>query len=276
MSTQIVTAYEVVAFGSQPVATIRANFAYPTASIGSPGIVRDDQFLQFWGLRASADTTTVLGDGITVHRAITLQMGPSVDATAAVSISGGQKTGYILGIAIESQGEDYILPPIPVLSDATGSGAILGTPTLQVLATAQQIVGGSGYVAPVATARNGLAPGGIPATFSVTVVGGAITAVTCTNTTTNGPYAAPPDIVITDPSGAGEAVWIARMGVSSVPIVEPGTNYTAPTLTFLPYFKKVCPDTNPATQAAAVKGWMTRWLSQRMTMPVNELLPVVS
>jgi hypothetical protein len=236
--------------------------------------------LQFWGLRASADVTNL--DGLTnkVTRQITLKMDASSVATATAAKQSGTRFGGILSVTVTGQGMDYIRPPLPVIADATGSGAVLGGTGLQVLATSQLVQGNSSYTANVtAVAQDGgLAPGGVPATFSVTVVAGTITAVTCTNTPTNGPYNFPPTIVISDPGNpSGGAVWLTRMGLfPKIAVLTPGGGYTSPTISFTPFFKTMCPDTAAAAQANAVRGWMKNVLGFAAATPVGETSPVVS
>jgi hypothetical protein len=272
MSTQIVYTVRSNQNGTQVVSGV--NMQQPI-TLGGPGVPRDDDFLTFWGLRASADATAVLIDNVTVSRQITLQMAPSVTATGTVTTSG---PGEVSAITITAQGQDYVRPPVPVIADTTGAGAAIAPLGLQVLATVQVYIGSNGYTNPTAKAVGYLAPGGTAALFSVTVVAGSITAVTCTNTAANGPYAQPPTIVITDPTGTG-ASWRARCGVHpTVTVVNGlGTNhYTAPTISFTPYFKVLCPDTNVAAQGTAIKGFMAGRCMQAAFWPTFELPTVVS
>jgi hypothetical protein len=277
MSSQIVYVVKTTVVGGLLTANVVSNAMQPATS-GPPGTPRDDQFLQFWGLRASSDATANPSGGDVV-RTITLKMDASAIATGTVTVGAGSTEGPIIGVTITGQGLDYIQPPLLTLTDTTGSGAVL-TAGLQVLNTAQTTIGGTGYTATAtAVAKNGLLPGGTPATFALTIVGGTITAVTCTNTATNGPYAYQPTIVISDPANpGGTAAWTTRMGIHpTVSIVVPGNNYTAPTLNFVPYFKTLCPDTMTAVQQGqCVLGWMSGILSQALLMPFYELVPVVT
>jgi hypothetical protein len=275
MSTQIAYAVQASALGTQTVTTVK-NAIRNVPTGGGTGVPVDASFLQFWGLRVTSDT--IGSSGSVVERDITLAMGPSSTATATIQLQGGTALPLISGITVTGQGLDYVLPPALVITDATGAGAQFGPIGLQVLNTAQTLSGGTSYVAPIATAVGGLFPGGVAATFSVTVVGGAITAVTCTNTTTNGPYAYPPTIVITDPSGSGTAIWYARAGIfPTIALLSQGTDgYTAPTASFTPYFKTLAPDSSASAQAAAVKGFMVGVIPAASFIPVVELAPVVS
>lgn len=276
-TSQIVYTVQTIVSGGQPVITVQGSTQQPPGG-GTPGVPRDEQFLQTWGLRSSLDITTAAMQ--TVQRQITLQMNASVVATATATVRAGAPQGAIIGITITGQGMDYIRPPLLTITGNTGSGARFAT-NLQVLATASQVIGGVNYTAAAtAVAQGGLVPGGVPATFSVTVVAGVITAVTCTNTATNGPYEHAPTIVITDPNNpTGNAQWIARMGVHpTVQIISGGDNYTAPaTVAFVPFFKTLCPDTmSLAAQGAAVLGWMVGPLQQANLIPYFELAPVVT
>lgn len=273
MSTQIVYTAKVFPHGTQPLSgVVEVNMQQPTSEAGA-GTFRDDQFLTLLGLRASFDGISLPGGGV-VQRQITLQMGPSSGATATVQTDG---SGVISGITVTGQGLDYIQPPVAVIADSgKGAGAIVGPCSLQVLQTTG-VYNGTGYVAPVVTAKGGLAPGGVPATFTATVVGTAITGITCTNPTTNGPYASPPTLVITDSAGSG-ANYTAQMGLFPiVPVIYGGsTFYSGPTISFTPYFKVLNPDAFPTAQANAVKGFMKGVLEQKMYMPVYEGTPVIS
>lgn len=273
MSSQIV--YNVRSFQSGAAPSSETTMQQPT-TLGGPGTIRDDDFLALWGLRATADNMAILVDNMTVSRTITLSMLPSSTATGTVVQDSG---GVITGVTITGQGQDYVQPPTPSIVDTTGKGAIVSLAGLQVLATAQVYVGGSGYTNPVATAVGFLAPGGTPALFSVTVAGGTITAVTCTNTGANGPYAQPPLIVITDPTGSG-AFWRARCGVHPTVKVLNGVGsnfYSAPTIAFTPYFKTLCPDAGGAAmQGASVKGFMVGRCTASTMFPCYETAPVVS
>lgn len=276
MSTQIV--YVVESFQSGAAVSSANSMQQPT-SLGGQGTLRDDDFLNFWGLRATADVCAVQLDNITVKRTITLSMVPSSTATGTITQDSGQ---VITGVTITGQGLDYIQPPLPVIADATGIGAIVQLAGLQVISAAQ-IFGGTGYTNPVATAVGYLAPGGTPALFSVTVMAGVITALTCTNAATNGPYAQPPNIVITDPAGTG-AAYRARCGVHpKVTVLATGGQaagskfYTNPTISFTPYFKTLCPDSaGAAVQGSAVKGFMVGKCTAGTMFPCFELAPVVS
>ena len=277
MASQIVCSYSVIASGGLDTTTVHDTLQNQTlAGVGTP---RDQQFLNFWGLRASFDAVISAPPRFT--RNITLQMDASVVATATVARGGGASSSPLTAITITGQGMDYILPPFPVVSDPTGQGAIVSDLGLQVLATAQDVLGGNSYNAATVTAvpQGGLMPGGIAATFSVTVVMGTITAVTCTNTGTNGPYAYPPVIVISDPSNpGGTAKWHVRMGVFPAATVLAGgtVGYTNPTVVLAPAFKQMCPDSSPTAQANAVKGWMTAILRKALVSPISEAVPVVS
>jgi hypothetical protein len=278
MSSQIVYAIQTVASGGQAPATVANNMGQPSPGTASPGTFRDEQFLAFWGLRASTDA--VAAAGAATRRTITLLMDAGTVATGTVQITASGMQGQVKGITVSVQGIDYIRPPTPVISDATGKGA-RASAGLQLLSTSQVVVGDANYLVATTTAVavGGLAAGGVPASLTPVLAGGTVTGVTVNNPTTNGPYDYPPTIVIVDSANPTDrtAVWKARMGVHpTVHIITPGDNYTAPTVVFAPFFKQMCPDSAPVAQANAVRGWMQGILSQALSMPFGELVPVVS
>jgi hypothetical protein len=288
MSSQIVYAIQTPMNGGLDTSTMTGIMGQPSAGTVSPGTFRDEQFLQFWGLRSSFDGVTLSGiiPNQIAKRAITLQMDASVIATSTAAKAGGGVQGPIVGITITGQGNTYIRPPVPVIADATGVGFV-GQCGLQVLTVSlPNIVNGGGpwTAAAAATAvGGGLAPGGVPALFSVTVVMGAITAITCTNPTTNGPYNYPPQIVITDSGNPAAAAdqgpnTYGVMGVHpTVKIINAGNNFTNPTVSFTPFFKTLCPDAaGTVTQGSAVRGWMLGVLNRAMNCQLGELTPVVT
>ena len=235
MTTQAVCKYTINATGTVDASQFRTAMA-------SGLIPVDYNLLNLFGLRVLSDAITGAGNAI---RTITLGFTPSSTATAAAFIGSGvygqngTQYGPITSLILDTNGLDYVRPPLVTIVDATGKGAS-ATSTLGVYAVAVNAAGML-YSAPTVTAVGGeLAPGGVPATFSVTLgLGGTISSVSVTNN--GGPYSSPPKLVITDAAGSG-GILTARMGVSTVKLIKAGQSYSAPSVVFTPYFKALFPD----------------------------------
>lgn len=237
----------------------------------------DNDLLQFDGLRVISDATNIVASFVT--RTIVLGMTPAGAGTVQANLDTSTTPSAILSYTVETTGNLYVRPPIVTIADTPpgiGSGASAYA-TLGVFGTA---LGGAEVnpysAATTVTASGGqLAPGGTQATFTVTLLGGAISAV---NIVTNGgPYNVPPVLTIADPGGGSGQTVVAQLGLSGIIATAPGKSYTNPVVTLLPYFKSLNPDAAGAlTQAESVQSWMQSVIQRAMNVSIVPSLGVVA
>lgn len=121
--------------------------------------------------------------------------------------------GKLQSVLVTDAGQDYLAPPRLTLFDPTGAGS------------------GAVLIANMMRGR--------PATATLTVMGGAITAVTMVDEGDG--YILPPSVVVTDPTGAGSGAVLSvaavpgvappAMAVSRVDALAGGHGYVAPAVT---------------------------------------------
>jgi hypothetical protein len=234
-----------------------------------------------YGLLLVSYTVTTPVGGL-VQANATFRMIPTVgDAVATATLVGGPDVSGapVLKIVLGGGGAGglYARPPIVGIVGAAERAAEAHA-VMQVGGTVVA-AGGKNYNAADTTAAfvgGSLAPGGIPAVAgAVTVVANAVTAVAVT--TPGGPYDQPPQVVITDSSGAGSgAVVMAGLSVASVALDYPGVGYiAAPAITFTPLFKAMVPDSagDPA-QVATMAGWFVQAMQALLSSPAADELSI--
>jgi hypothetical protein len=262
MTSTITCAYSATASGSITPAALNAAMA---------AVPLDFDLLAFWGLRVTGDSTATAS--LVVTRTIVLAMGPSANATATSTLVPGDGSGSPLDtVAVGASGSDYVVPPVVTAPVATirraSLHAKLGVQAISVsnggiaypANTTIQFVGGN----PV--------PGSAPATATPTIVLGVVTGVTVH---TPGDYTTVPKAVLVGVGGS-LGVLAIRLGVTSIPIDDPGAGYVPPppAITITPQFKTLCPD--GTDQASPVAGWMTQILQSALRTPVVAAVPVVA
>ena len=220
---------------------------------------------QLWGLLPITDTPT--NAGVNLSRVIQCQMTPTIADAAGTAVVAPGSPGAVASVTTTNQGGLYAAPPIITF---TGGAPLLpaqGFASCQVRGCIV-LLGGGGYSgATIVTFRGPLAPGGVPATGTVTVVGNVVTGIVMTNT--GGPYLQQPDAIISDTGGGAGAEVVAGLSVSGITVTYGGTGYRAlPTVVVTPLFKQTVPDAsgNPAQQAT-LKGWMDGFIQNAMELP---------
>jgi hypothetical protein len=265
--TTITCPYSLTVVGGQSVASLQALMAAVPIDFALP---------QMYGLRLTADSIGAVGQVIT--RTLTFSASPSVVATASLSLVPGNGSGSPLdSVGSITPGAGYAGPPII----ATSSGTAPNKPA-QLVATMELtdvliIKGGAGYTGATRVDFVGgqLAPGGVQATASVTVEGGAVTAIT--PVTPGGPYNVPPTVVISDVGGGAGAVGSAGLGVSGIDIVYVGMGYVPaapPGLAFTPIFDSRF--LSGSDRASSLRNFMKSVFEEFLDTPVFGLEPVVS
>lgn len=267
MATQITYKFQVQCTGQVLNTTMQGLLA---------AVPVDSDTLQTWGLRVTSDTAAHLANLVT--RTIVLAMGPSAAAVVTPVLDASVTPSDIPSYTF-TNGLDYIRPPVLSVADTApgiGSGAACYA-TLGVFGVSN-LVGGGGYTAATQCLAVGgqLAPGGTPATFTVTLGGGGTIAVV-TIVQNGGPYNVPPTLSFVDvPGGGAGASATAQLGVSGVVPTAKGKSYTTPVVTVTPYFKSLNPDPFAAAQAAAVRGWMQDVIQKALGVSVIPSLGVVA
>lgn len=233
----------------------------------------DLTLLRIWGLLAISDTIGNISTAMA--RTIVTQMTPTIADAAGTAVLGGTANATVQSVTMTNQGGLYGAPPIVTFTGGNPTLRPDGVPlAAQGFANCQVrgcnvLLGGSGYSgATIVTFVGPLAPGGVAATGTVTVVGNAVTGITMV--TTGGPYLQAPAAVISDTGGGTGAEVVAGLSVSSVTVTYPGVGYqAAPTVVFTPYFKAMVPDSaGDPNQIATLQGWMDGEIQKGLNIPV--------
>lgn len=252
----------------------------------------DPTLPQFWGLLPISDVFADNAGAGVLQRTIQLQMTPTIaDAVGTANlVTGGTQGALVLGlggVTITNQGGLYARPPIVTFTGGNPSsivnpatGVVAQPAAAQAFAQCQVrgcivLLGGSGYSGATAVTFSGpLAPGGVQATGTATIVAGAITGIVMTST--GGPYLQAPTVTITDSGGGTGAEVVAGLSVSGVVVTYGGLGYqAAPTVVFMPLFKQQVPDAaGNANQAATMRNWMTNIFSDALNAQFLEAVTV--
>jgi len=268
MSTTLLTcAYKILAVGAVSVADLAARFSAVPVDLAIP---------QMCGLLYVSDETVTSGQ--TVTRTMQFRALPTTPAAASATIFPGIKSGSPIDqLDLSNGGHDYAAPPL-ITFTPSAAASIVAARAIALMGVDRGIViaGGTGYVAPTLTFVGGqLAGDGTQATGTLSRTGTAITGVTITDP--GGPYQVPPTAVIADTGGSG-AIISPSLKVVDLALMSPGSGYSAaPTMAFNPFFATaVCSDSQPTTQKAHLKNFMTQVFQAALRMPVVQIDPVIS
>ena len=250
MTTQAVITYTADVLSQLALATFEAEMAAVPLPL---------QYLYSIGVYPVSDVTSNPA-GQTVTRVITLSLVPNAAPTGTATVN--DATGQLARVAMTGSGNIVIASPVvqvPGIQDA------ILTANLTCMSVAV-IAGGMNYSADTYIAAQGGQVGASTGqTFTPTIVGNVLTAVTVTGgfggAGSTGNYVYAPVLSVVDPTGAGSGavLGVPDMHTSVVapftlPIVSPGAyDPTAgtPAVTFVPRFKYTWPDTLSAAQQAA-------------------------
>ena len=250
MTTQAVITYTADVLSQLALATFEAEMAAVPLPL---------QYLYSIGVYPVSDVTSNPA-GQTVTRVITLSLVPNAAPTGTATVN--DATGQLARVAMTGSGNIVIASPVvqvPGIQDA------ILTANLTCVSVAV-IAGGMNYSADTYIAAQGGQVGASTGqTFTPTIVGNVLTAVTVTGglggAGSTGNYVYAPVLSVIDPTGAGSGavLGVPDMHASVVapftlPIVSPGAyDPTAgtPAVTFVPRFKYTWPDTLSAAQQAA-------------------------
>ena len=250
MTTQAVITYTADVLSQLALATFEAEMAAVPLPL---------QYLYSIGVYPVSDVTSNPA-GQTVTRVITLSLVPNAAPTGTATVN--DATGQLARVAMTGSGNIVIASPVvqvPGIQDA------ILTANLTCMSVAV-IAGGMNYSADTYIAAQGGQVGASTGqTFTPTIVGNVLTAVTVTGglggAGSTGNYVYAPVLSVIDPTGAGSGavLGVPDMHTSVVtpftlPIVAPGEydpNVAAPAVTFLPRFKYTWPDTLTAAQQGA-------------------------
>jgi hypothetical protein len=195
--------------------------------------------------------------------------------------------GEILGVQLIDPGEGYITVPKVIVVDHahTGGGFMVMQPNPITGARLNPNTAGSrfGDATPSAIrfVKANISPAmgqGTPASISLTIALGIITAAVVTAGKNGARYIQVPQILVFDPAavpGSG-GVLVARMGVGSVELQTGGRGYDSvvPPVTLVPFFKSLFPDAS--NQAAPFGQLMQTALQVACLSPVVSGAPVLS
>ena len=250
MTTQAVITYTADVLSQLALATFEAEMAAVPLPL---------QYLYSIGVYPVSDVTSNPA-GQTVTRVITLSLVPNAAPTGTATVN--DATGQLARVAMTGSGNIVIASPVvqvPGIQDA------ILTANLTCVSVAV-IAGGMNYSADTfIAAQGGQVGANTGQTFTPTIVGNVLTAVTVTGglggAGSTGNYVYAPVLSVIDPTGAGSGavLGVPDMHASVVapftlPIVSPGAyDPTAgtPAVTFLPRFKYTWPDTLTAAQQGA-------------------------
>jgi hypothetical protein len=233
-TSQVSLVYTADALGVSSVALTAAMAAVPLPQ----------DILSLYGVYPTSD---IPSPGV---RSIILALVPSASATATAQLSGSETADYVFGLTLTSGGHNYAAPPTVTFSLPVGTFSPLRQARAQAqlgVDTATVATGGALYSAnPTVTVVGNVGPGGTPAVLSVTVALGVITAVTIVNPGSG--YMSIPKVVITDPTGSGATITVT-LNVVGLTLLDPGQGYVlAPTVTLVPWFKSLFPDSSDQTK----------------------------
>jgi hypothetical protein len=232
--------------------------------------------LNVLGVLVTADAT------VAAVRTVVLRLVPLTAAAVTAQLDPGQGPGTgspIDTLTITLAGTGYVAPPDVIITDTpdahgvvNGKGAF-ANPILGVVGIIPgSLVGGGGYgVPPTVTFVGGLAPGGVPATGTATLLAGSVNAVLIA--TSGGPYESPPAIVFTGGGGAGAAAT-ASLGLVGVTLLAPGKEYRAPVVNVRARFKGLFPD--GSDQKAPFWNLLKPALERALTFPIVASTPVIA
>lgn len=220
---------------------------------------------RIWGLLPISDAPVFAFPNLV--RTIVCQMTPTVADAAGTVVMAGGNPGAVASVTMTNPGGLYGMPPVLTFAGGNPTNPAQGLASCAV-GGCVVLLGGTGYTgATIVTFTGPLAPGGVPATGTVTVAFGAVTGIVITNT--GGPYLQPPVAVISDTGGGVGAEVVAGLSVAAVVITYKGAGYqAAPAAVFTPLFKQMVPDSaGNANQQATLKGWMDGFIANAMKLP---------
>ena len=176
---------------------------------------------------------------------ITSPVAGGTGAAATATVARG-----VTHITVTNGGTGYIAPPAITISGGTGATA---TPNMSGFVGSIDVgLGGSGYAHP--TVQIEAAPaGGVTATATATVVGGAITAINVVNRGSG--YTTEPSVIITEGNnnGAVARANVVMNTIDSIDVNDSGAGYTSAAVTI----GAPSPGGTQATATAAVSGAVT-------------------
>lgn len=230
---------------------------------------------QIYGLLPISDT--IVGPGVTTTRTIQTQMTATIaDAAGTAVMAGGAGVvaGTVASVTTTNQGGLYGMPPVVTFTGGNPVAPAQGFANCQVRGC-NVLLGGTGYTgATTVTFVGGLAPGGVAATATATIIGTVITGIVMV--TNGGPYRQAPLVVITDSGGGAGAEVVAGLSVSGTVVTYGGLGYQAvPTVVYTPLFKQMLPDSaGNANQAKSLSGWMDATFAQLLKLPVQSAITI--
>ena len=176
---------------------------------------------------------------------ITSPVAGGTGAAATATVARG-----VTHITVTNGGTGYIAPPAITISGGTGATA---TPNMSGFVGSIDVgLGGSGYAHP--TVQIEAAPaGGVTATATATVAGGAITAINVVNRGSG--YTTEPSVIITEGNnnGAVARANVVMNTIDSIDVNDSGAGYTSAAVTI----GAPSPGGTQATATAAVSGAVT-------------------
>lgn len=264
MANQASCAYHVQQGGQSLTALAAAVAAVPVP----------DSIVDVYGARVTSDSTATAGTVVT--RTIVFAFGPETAGAATTTVNAN---GLLTSVNVTNAGSEYVLPPT-VTFDGGGDNIFaeaIAAAYLQVEG-ASVGAGGSGYSASTyALVIGQQSPNddeAVEAKLTLTIAGGAVTAVAVANAGSN--YAGIPEVLIVDPIGSGRGASVnLTMQLGSIDLVYPGEGYAeAPTVTLTPAFKAMFPDSS--NQATPFANFMTSAIQAAVLSPVVADPPVLS
>jgi hypothetical protein len=164
------------------------------------------------------------------------------------------RAGVIVSIDVEDVGDEYLTAPQIVITDPTGAGS-------------------GAAAAPYMNPGKVVNYQGTPATASVTITGGAVTAVTLL--TPGDGYIGIPKALVVDPTGAGAGAAITvDMQVGKVVVTNGGVGYQEPAVALVPRYFTFFP--NGSDLRAPLWNLMTKAIASAVASPVAAAAPVLS
>lgn len=250
MPTKVNCLWFLTVVGNQTQASLAARMAAVPLNLALP---------QIWGLIPSADAVT-LPDGVTVQRAISLDMGNGGSAVITAALDSSPTHGRVHSLTLGATAGFYGAPPIITIAapPTPGGQRAMG---VAVMGLKKVVIsnGGAAYTGATTAALVGgnLAPGGVPATLgAVTIIAGAIVNVAVA--TPGSGYTTYPTVVFADSGGGSGALGYGGLNLVGVTLVNPGYLYTtAPGVVVTPYY----PASYPASQSEGTDQTMAMWMT---------------
>ena len=249
--------------------SVFANGAAIAAVLGAAPL--NTAILGAFGLLLKTDVTVA---GV---RTVNLGLVPTVAATATAQLQpGATPSGSpVVGLTLTAPGSGFSAVPPVVITNAAGDTTGKGAKARASLDVASVTLGAGGnlYAGPTVALVGGLAPGGVAATVTATFVpGGAITGFTVV--TPGSGYNGIPQVVITDPLGAG-ATGTAVLQVATLTVTNGGVGYQAPpTVLIESLFKMLFPD--GPNQRAPLNNLFTAGLQEATLLQIVADAPVIT